>query len=117
MTYSIDFRKKVLKIRKAEGLSLEEVSKRFGVAKTSVFVWTKNLHPKAYRDKPCTKIDMNKLIEDIEKHPDAYQYERAERFAVSKAGIWYALKRLKVTYKKSAKTPQSQRRREIKIPR
>lgn len=39
MTYSIDFRKKVLKIREEEGLSLEGIAIRFGVGKASVMRW------------------------------------------------------------------------------
>ena len=58
---------------------------------------------------------MTKLIEDIEKYSDAYQYERAERLGVSKAGIWYALKRLNITYKKNSKTSKSKSRKEIEI--
>ena len=38
--------------------------------------------------------------QDLEFNPDLYQYERAEGFGVSKSAIWYALKRLQVTYKK-----------------
>ena len=44
---------------------------------------------------------MEALKEDIRLHPDAYQYERAERFGVSQMGICSALKRLKVRYKKT----------------
>ena len=40
---------------------------------------------------------MNALREDVILYPDAYQYERAERFGVSQKAIDYALRRLRVT--------------------
>lgn len=115
MTYSKDFREKVLSIRKSELLSIEEVAKRFGISKTTVFNWTKRIESKKTRNRPCKKIDMEKLKKDIEENSDLYQHERAEKFGVSRAGIWYALKRLGVTYKKSHKTPEGKYRRTTKI--
>lgn len=100
MTYSIDFRKKVLSIKEKEGLSFEKTSKRFGVSKRAVFNWSKSLYPKVNKNRPCLKIDMEKFKQDLDYNPDSYQYERAERFGVSKSAIWYALKRTQVTYKK-----------------
>ena len=41
MTYSIDFRKKVFEIKEKEKMSFELVSKRFGVGKNTVLVWSK----------------------------------------------------------------------------
>jgi hypothetical protein len=43
--------------------------------------------------------DMEKLKLDVKLYPDAYQYERAERFGVSQRGIALALKRLGISYK------------------
>lgn len=51
MTYSLDFRSKVLKIRKTEDLSMAEVAKRFGVGLASVMRWSKNLEAKTKRNK------------------------------------------------------------------
>jgi transposase len=115
MTYSIDFRKKVLAIRAREKMSFESVSKRFGVGKNTVFVWSKNILPLKNRNRAPTKISIDKLKEDVSQYSDAYQYERAERLGVSKSGIQKALKRLNITYKKNFKTPEGKRRREIRI--
>ena len=115
MSYSLDFRKKVLRVREEEGLTLEEVSIRFGIGVATVFRWTKTLEPCLTRVKPATKIDMEALKRDIEQHPDAYQHERAQRFGVTQTGIWHALRRLKVTYKKSPDTPQGRSRKKICI--
>lgn len=107
MTYSIDFRKKVLSIKASEGLSFAETAKRFRIGKNSVFLWTKRLMPKTTRDKASTKIDLDRLKADVESNPDSYQYERAERFNVSKSGIWHALRRLNLSYKKNFKSSKS----------
>lgn len=101
MTYSLDFRKKVLEIKKEEKLSCEEVSKRFKIGIMTVVRWGKRIDSKKTRIKPPVKINMESLKDDVKKYPDAYQYERAERMGVSKTGIWHALKRLGVTYKKN----------------
>jgi transposase len=113
MTYSIDFRKKVLKIREQEGLSIEGVAIRFGVGKASVMRWVIELEPKKTRNKPATKIDMEGLKKDIEDYPDSYQYERAERLGSSQSGIYWALKRLNMTYKKNTDSSKSRRRKAL----
>ncbi|MDR0296861.1 MAG: transposase, partial [Rickettsia sp.] len=59
MTYLIDFRKKVFKIK--EGLSFVETSKRFGIGKTTLVRWTNRLEPRTTRNKPASKIDMEVL--------------------------------------------------------
>jgi transposase len=115
MTYSLDFRRKVLAVREKEQLSLAKVSKRFGLGLNTVMRWTKNITAKNKRNKPSLKIDMEALKHDIQKYPDAYQYERAKRLNVSKAAIWYALKRLRVSYKKNSTAPQGSSRKTLYI--
>jgi hypothetical protein len=58
---------------------------------------------------------MDALIKDIEKFPDDYQWERAQRLNVTQPGIHYALKRLKISFKKTLKHPKAceVRRKEI----
>ena len=51
------------------------------------------------RNKPATKIDMDRLEKDIERHPDDYQWERGKRLGVTQSAIHYALQRLGVSYK------------------
>ena len=48
------------------------------------------------------KIDLEQLAQDVMDYPDAFQRERAVRFNCSDRAISKALKRLKVTRKKSA---------------
>ena len=44
-------------------------------------------------------------------HPDAYQYERAQRLEVGQNCIFHGLKRLKISYKKKPYSSESGRRK------
>ena len=116
MTYSSDFRRKVLSVREKEGLTIAEVASRFSVGIASVVRWLKSPEPRRTRNKPATKIDMQALAQDVMDHPDDYQYERAERFGVSVQGINYALRRLGVSYKKNTGSSKGSRRRTAYLP-
>lgn len=113
MTYSRDFREKVLSIKDKESLSFAKVAKRFDIGIASIVRWAKNIDSKKTRHKPATKIDMEALKKDIEAYPDAYLYERAKRLNVSRMGVAHALKRLGVTYKKNSQSSPSEFRKTI----
>lgn len=81
MTYSVDFRRHVLSIRKKEGLTLEQTSERFGVGRASLCRWLKRLEPDQSKPRK-RKIDMAALAEDVRQFPAAYHHERAARFGV-----------------------------------
>lgn len=115
MTYSKEFRKLVLKTKDKEGLTFQETAKRFSIGTTTLVRWVKNPTPKTTRNKPPTKIDMEKLRQDVEQYPDSYRYERAERLGVSTTCVQYALKRLRVTYKKNPYASQSGSRKKISV--
>ena len=115
MTYPVMFRKKVLKIKEKENLSFDEVAKKFGLSKTTVFAWSKKLAPQKTRDTKARKIDMEALKQDIELHPDSYCYERARRLGASPTGIRDAQYRLGVTYKKNPKSSKGKFRKKIYI--
>ena len=115
MTYSKDFRERLLKIKAKEKLSISKTAKRFGIGTTTLVNWLKGKIPKNKRSKPATKIDMEALVKDIKECPDAYIYERARRLGCSTNGVWYALKRLGVTYKKSPEASKSERRRQANL--
>lgn len=100
MTYSIDFRKKVLAVRKREHLSMQEVSERFDIGVATVMRWTKKLEPKRTRPRAAFKLPLNNLQEDQEKYRDSSQCERARRLGVSATTIWRGLRTLNLTYKK-----------------
>ena len=107
MTYSVDFRRHVLKVQAEEHLTYEETAARFKIGKASLVRWHRTLEPRKTRNKPATKIDMEALKQDIKTYPDSYYYERAQRLGVSKTGIYCAMKRLKVSYKKKPKNPNN----------
>lgn len=102
MSYSLDFRQQVFKIKQKECLTFEETSEWFGIPIRTLFRWQKCIEPKTTRNKPSTKIDMEALRKDVEDSPDLYQYERAKKFGVSQSAIFYALQRLNISYKKNA---------------
>lgn len=106
MTYTKEFRQRVLAHKEKEGLTYDETSKRFGVGRNTLFEWKRRIEPKATRDKPATKIDMDLLKRDVEDNPDRFQYERAEDYGVSQSAIYYALKRLNITRKKNSVSPE-----------
>jgi transposase len=114
MTYSIQVRKKIMDLHKT-GITYEELSKRFVVSVRTLSRWKKELVPKERRNKPWTSINKEALIEDMQKYPDGYCYERAQRLGVSKSGIHDGIKRLGITYKKNPKTSQSRSRKKIYI--
>ncbi|BAP55559.1 putative transposase [Thioploca ingrica] len=87
MTYSIDFRKKVLSITAPENLTFLAGSKRVGVGQASVVRWSQNLEPPRTRTKPTVKSPWEALAQDVEEHPESYQYKRAARVGVSRQGI------------------------------
>ncbi|HGJ5882379.1 IS630 transposase-related protein, partial [Arsenophonus sp.] len=100
MSYSLDFRRKVLAIKKDKSLSIRETAKRFCIVSATVSRWIKQIEPKptAFRSR---KIDKSALEKEVRQYPDAYQRERAIRFGVCQKAIWQALKKLSITYKKN----------------
>jgi len=117
MTYCLDFRRKIFKIKSDKKLTFLETSKLFSISMATLFRWAKKLEPNTTRNKPATKLNMDALKLDIQTYPDAYQFERAQRLGVSSSCVFHALKRLKVTYKKNTKTPKSMRREATILPK
>jgi len=115
MSYPLKFRLHVLGVREKEGLSLAATATRFQVGVSSLVRWLKHPEPRQ-SGRRRGKIDMAALAQDVEMFPDAYQFERAERFGVCQKAIWQALRRLEITYKKSLTAPESERRRTAVLP-
>lgn len=107
MSYSLDFRKRVMKLKDKENLTFEAAGRRFGISSRTLFRWQRRLEPVMKRNKPATKINMEALKKDVEKNPDDYLCERAKRFGVSISCIFYALKRLDISYKKNSVSSKS----------
>ncbi|MEC5211360.1 transposase [Psychrobacter sp. PL15] len=106
MTYSIDYRKQVLSSI-ADGMTIREAALFYGLSTSTIHSWQQNLAPKTKRNKAPTKIPDDALIEDVKRHPDDYNYERAHRLNCSNTGIFNALKRLGISQKKDLGTSKS----------
>lgn len=82
------------------GATYRELSLEFGISKTTILNWTKQPERKVRTVHTC-KINLEQLAQDVKDYPDAFQRERAVRFNCTDRAIAKALKRLKLTRKKS----------------
>lgn len=111
MSYPVKYRERVIEYRQ-EGHTLEETSKVFKAAISTIRKWenqlkeTGNLTPKV-PERSFKKIDPSKLKEYVTQHPDAYQKEIAKEFGCTRSAVQKALKRLKITRKKRLLTTKS----------
>jgi transposase len=103
MTYSLDFRQKVLGMKEEHKWTFEQTSKHFEIPIRTLFRWSKRIEPIRIHRSHKSKIDKNELIKDVEKYNDSYLSERARRLGVSVACVWSTLKKLKISYKKKPK--------------
>ena len=99
MSYSEHFRRKIL-AKLEEGYSIRAVAAQFEINKNTIVEWKKRIEIKKTRVRKPSKINDDALREDVEKYPDAYQYERAARFNCGVSSIGAALNRLNITVKK-----------------
>ena len=106
MTYSLDFRKQVLK-NIDDGMTFAEAAIFYNLSPTTIQNWKRRVHSKTTRQTKPYKIPDDVLLNDVEEHPDDYQYERARRLGCSKTGIYHALKRLSISQKKDLGTSKS----------
>ena len=67
MSYSLDFRQHLLKVKKEEELSISQASKRFTVSPRTVCRWMQRVEPITTRNKPSTKIDIVESISFLKK--------------------------------------------------
>ena len=115
MSYPLSFRRHVLSLMHSEGLSEKSAARRFGIGRATIRRWIVRLEPKP-RPHGAYKLDMTALAEDVRLYPDAYIYERAARFGVATSTIFYALRRLNMTYKKNSASSASGRRKTAHLP-
>ncbi|KQE33052.1 IS630 transposase-related protein, partial [Acinetobacter nosocomialis] len=74
MSYSEHFRRKIL-AKLEEGYSIRAVAAQFEINKNTIVEWKKRIEIKKTRVRKPSKINDDALREDVEKYPDAYQYE------------------------------------------
>ena len=119
MSYSLDLKRRVLSFIE-EGHSKVEAIKVFDVSKRAIFLLIKEkqeqgeLKVKLLNRKP-RKIDDEKLMAYLQKNPDHYLKEIADFFHVSISGIFYALQRLNITFKKNIFISRAMRKKARKI--
>ena len=101
MAYSIDLRKRVVEFVESGG-SKAEASRRFKVSLWCVNDWCKrdDLTPKKSPIRH-RKVDKEALRRHVEHYPDALLRERAEVFGVRINAIWYLMRRMNLTHKKT----------------
>lgn len=105
-SYSFDLRTKVISYLEV-GHTKKEASEVFGISLKTIYNWLSlkeesgSVKAKAVKSYEPSKIKEKDLKEYIAAHPDVYLEEIAVVFQVSVSGIWRALKRLKISRKKS----------------
>lgn len=92
MGYSKDFKDKVIEIMTRDQLSVRKAAQYFNVS-------TQSTVRKPIPGRPV-KITEAQILADIEKYPDDYQYERAERLGVSTHAVFNALHKAGISRKK-----------------
>ena len=112
--YSMDLRLRVIAACDA-GRPTSAVARTFDVSPA----WVRRLKqhrrergdltPRTGGGRQRGKIDPIALAEHVRRHPDATLLERIEALGLSsaKSAMWNAMRRLKLSYKKSPSTPPS----------
>ncbi len=111
MSYPVKYRERVLEYR-GEGYTLEETSRIFKAAISTIRKWEKQLEETGdliskVPERSFKKIDPVKFRAYVAEHPDAYQKEIAGAFKCSRAAVQKALKRLGITRKKRRPTTRN----------
>jgi len=111
MSYPVIFRERVIEYRK-EGHTLEETSKVFKVAISTISGWEHKLEKEGNLEnkelnRTFKKINPEKLKEYVKNHPDAYLKEIAQEFKCGQTSVRKALKKLKITRKKRQKVTRN----------
>lgn len=99
MGYSKDFKDKVIEIMARDKLSIRQAAQHFNVSTRTIQLWQKSTERKPIPGRPA-KITEAQILADIEKYPDDYQYERAERLGVSTHAVFNALHKAGISRKK-----------------
>lgn len=99
MSYTQDFKQKVLEIKKRDKLSVRKAAAFFELSTNTIRLWMKPPEQKISKARQM-KVTDEQHLNDVAEFPDAFQYERAERLNCSQGTIQYRLRRLKITRKK-----------------
>ncbi|GHV40731.1 hypothetical protein FACS1894187_21900 [Synergistales bacterium] len=105
MTYDKKFRERAIAYKDG-GHTFEELNEAFGIDSGRYYHWKELLETTGSLEdkKICErkrKINKDELKKAVEEKPDAYLYELAELFDCTVQAIFYALRKMKITYKKN----------------
>ena len=101
--YSREYRKRAMEY-KEEGHTFKELRETFKIPAGTYYDWKEKIENGHYENTKKVErkrlIDKEKLKQALEDKPDAYLRELAELFDCTPQAIFYALKRMGITYKK-----------------
>ena len=101
MPYSLDLRQKVI-IFVENGGTITEAAHIFGRGRASIYRWLSRPKLSATKVKRRRrKLDWKELEKDVKQNPESKLADRAKKFGVNTTAIFYALKRMKITRKKT----------------
>lgn len=88
----------------------------FSVSEGSVHNWLKrdNLAPTKVKRRD-RKLNWKALEQHIKDEPNTKLKDRAEHFGVHTTAVWYAIKQMNITRKKTAKVSRAQSSRETAV--
>ena len=105
MRYNETYREQAVAYKKS-GHTFKELQEVFKICNRTYYQWVATYEkygtycpPKKVQTRQC-KINTEVLKKAVEERPDAYLYELAELFNCTPSAVYYALKKLKITYKK-----------------
>jgi transposase len=108
MAYSTDLREKVL-LYVEDNNSPKKASQVFKIGIATIYRWINQKRQKGHlkakkKETSYRKFSYEELKDYIEKHPDHFLSEMADHFKVTLQAIFYALKKLKITRQKRARS-------------
>jgi transposase len=121
IAYSLDMRERVVAAVKEKGLSKSEVAKLFDISRATVYRYIEleaadNLAPKIHPGHPraLDEASCQKLLKQVEKHPDLSLEEHAEKFAkeykivLGITSMWNYFDRLNIRRKKNTASSRAE---------
>ena len=100
MTYSVDYRRRVIAFV-GEGGGKREAARLFKVSPDTLYKWLNrkdDLTPRPARVRH-RKLDKAALQRDVKERPDVFLWERAAAFGVHESSVSRALHRLRIVKK------------------